>query len=227
MRIVYFSSLAKTLDTINEIFFCGNSIPKYQRQKAGTWIASRQGRPGSYEHMFAPTVKDFKNGIRVFTGERVTSHAAISHILGEESCRVLIQLNVPLANVRRALRHASRGMIERLEQSIVGHTRGFYCCGICTCALWRNLVVGGLNNAERRLVDGIKTLRRYRNGTGRWRRFPFYYTLLALNEIDLPQARVEMRYAAKVCENYLKRSHTRNKIDQRRKLLVEKVLKTI
>lgn len=225
MKIVNSNSLASTLDAVNEAFFCGRSLSKSQREETAKWIAGRQGRPGSYADMFAPTENDLKEGVRVFTGERLRSQAAIRHILGEEACRVLILLDVPIAAVQNALNRASRGMMNALTRSEAGNSMlGMYCCGTCTCSLWRHLVVGGLEDAERRLAAGMKTLKLHRDGNGRWRRFPFYYTLLALSEINLPSAIEEMRYASPVCERYLRRSLKDDKTARRRRLLAERIL---
>ena len=226
MKIIHLNSLAATLDALSEIFFFGYSLSKSQRAKIAKWIAGRQGLPGSYAKMFAPTEYDFKRGIRLFTGERIRSKAATGHILGEEACRALILLNVRSTDVQVALQRATQGMLRRLAPSETrGRVRGMYCCGTCTGAYWRHLAVGGLKNSKRRLATGMKVSKMYRDGTGRWRRFPFYYTLLALSEIDLPSAIAEIRYAAPVCEQYLKRSHSNDKISIRRRVLVERILK--
>lgn len=225
MKIVNSNSLAATLDAVNEAFFCGRSLSKSQREETAKWIAGRQGRPDSYADMFAPTENDLKEGVRVFTGERLRSRAAIRHILGEEACRVLILLDVSIAAVQNALNRASRGMMNALTRSEAGNsTPGMYCCGTCTCSLWRHLVVGGLEDAERRLAEGMKALKLHRDDNGRWRRFPFYYTLLALSELDLQSAIEEMRYASPVCKRYLRQSQKDNKIAQRRRLLAERIL---
>ncbi len=44
-----------------------------------------------------------------------------------------------------------------------------------------------------------------RDGKGKWKRFPFFYTLYALIEIDLPAAKEELRFAKGLCEKYSKR----------------------
>ncbi len=90
--------------------------------------------------------------------------------------------------------------------------------------MWRHLAVGGLDHAKARLQNGMTVLKKYRDGTGRWRRFPFYYTLLALTEIDTPSARQEMQYAARVCERVLKRLHGNGRYGRRRKIVLERVL---
>jgi len=225
MKIVNPNSLAATLDAVSEAFFYGRSLLRSQRMHAAKWIASRQGMPGSYANMFSPTNYDFKKGIRLFTGELVHSHAAVGHIIGEEASRALILLDVSNKNIQDALARAKTGMMHAVKRhETIGYSIGMYCCGTCTVAFWRNLLAGGLVNAERRLAAGMKALKSHRDGYGKWRQFPFYYTLLALSEIDLPSANEEMRYASKICEQYLGRAPKRNKIALRRRILVERIL---
>jgi len=223
MKIISPNSLSETLDALNEAFFHGRPVPKSERQRAAKWIASRQGKPGSYADMFAPTEKDFKAGIMLFTGDRLRTRAGTAHILGEEACRALILLNVSVPSVRDALRRATVGMMDRLGP-VSGPRAGKYCCGTCTCAYWRHLAVGGLEHRDRRLAAGMKILKSHRDGTGRWKVFPFYYTLLALSEIDLPSAVGEMRYAAPSCERIAKRPARDDRIAHRRRLLAERIL---
>ena len=222
MTLVHPNSLAATLDAVNDAFFDGRSLSPSERREAATWIAGRQGRPGSYADMFAPTDRDFREGATLFTGEMIRTRAGMAHVLGEEACRALILLDVAGGGVEKALDRATLGMARRLKPRDL--LRGTYCCGKCTCALWRHLAVGGLENAECRLAAGMKALKFRRDGRGRWRVFPFYYTLLALSEIDLPSSIKEMRYAAPACEKYLKRSPRDDTFDRRRRVLAERIL---
>lgn len=229
MEIVNASSLAATLDAVNDALFCGRRLPKSQREEAAKWIAGRQGKPGSYAGMFAPTDRDFSEGIRLFTGERFATRAGTAHVLGEEACRALILLNVRTKDVRDALSRATAGMLIRLRDAVKREKNmgrpwlGQYCCGKCTVALWRHLAVGGLENAERHLAAGMRGLRLLRTGDGKWRRLPSYYTLLALSEIGLPTAVREMRYAAPTCERILNRLPKDNAFDRRRRAVAESV----
>ena len=226
MALVNTKSLASTVDAVNEAFFFFKKLSAAERTKTARWIATRQGGPGSYRGMFAPTRSDLRRGIRVFTGEPVRSGAATGHILGEEACRALILLNVRDGVIRSALDRASAGMMSAIrETEASGYTPGMYCCGICSVAYWRNLLAGGLTDQERLLRTGMKTLKTYRRGDGRWGRFPFYYTLLALSEITQPGAVDEMRYAAPVLEKFLKRPVGRDEFDMRRRVLAENILK--
>ena len=230
MTLVNPESLAATVDAVNEAFFFGRKLPKAQRADAAKWIAARQGLPGSYAAMFAPTDDDRRQGIALFTGERFQTRAGAAHVLGEEACRALILLDVPLAGVRDALGRATEGMVERLrgaeqrERNAGRPWMGGYCCGKCTAAMWRHLAVGGLEDPERHLAAGMKALKLHRDGTGKWRRFPFHYTLLALSEVDCPAAVRELRYAAPVLERALKRATRDTTFAARRRLVAERVL---
>ncbi len=220
---VYTRSLARTLDAINEAFFFNRPIPRAEREQVAKWIAERQGRPGSYADMFAPTASDLEKGVFLFTGETIRSRAALRHVIGEEACRALILLKSPSRVVRNALERASQGMLTRLTDS-QARARGMYCCGTCTPALWRHLTAGGLTGAERWLAYGMKALKTHRGGDGKWRRFPFHYTLLALIEIELAEARREMTFAAPACERYMARARGDSPVVDRRRAVIEKVL---
>lgn len=218
-------SLAGTLDAINQAFFYGQALTQSERKRAAKWIAAMQGKPGSYAGMFAPTRSDLTNGIKVFTGETVRSNAAVGHILGEESCRALILLDVADGAVKDALDRATLGMLRRLRQTETpSKVHGLYCCGICSPAYWRHVAVGGLDRNEERLAAGMKALKSHRIGNGRWRRFQFFYTLLALSELDLKSAVEEMRYAAPAVELYLKRTIGKSRLSERRQVICRRIL---
>lgn len=205
------------------MLFRKQSLSESSAATVAKWIASRQGMPGSYANMFAPTKKDFQNGLVLFTGEKISTRVGTSHILGQESCRALILLGVKSADVKSALQKASAGFIEYMKQYIE-RDKGTYCCAMCSCAFWRHLAAGGLVNNEWILTAGIKTLKSLRDGKGRWKKFPFYYTLLVLSEIELPAVRKEIQYAAPACERLLKRKTKKDKISKRRHILAQRIL---
>ncbi len=229
MNIINTKSLAETLDNLNETFFYKQTLTKAQKEQAAKWIAGRQGLPGSYRNMFAPTDYDYRNGIRLFTGEWITSGAATGHILSEEASRALLILNLPDKAVKASLKKADEALAAAVKfvhetNPIVYKSMGYYCCGKCSVAFWRYINAGGLDHTEKRLSDGVKYLRSMRDSSGKWRRFPFYYTLLALLDIDGPSAKEEMRYASGVCEKYIKRIPARDKYSLRKREIALRVL---
>jgi hypothetical protein len=114
-------SLSLTLDALNEAFFDKNPLTDKEKLEAARWLAGRQGLPGSYFGLIAPTEYDLSHDIRLFTGESIRSGAATSHILGEEACRMLILLNVPDKGVRDAFSRARSSITDR-----VGPGAGFF-----------------------------------------------------------------------------------------------------
>ena len=228
MKILYTNSLAKTLDALNEIFFLGRALPEKEKSVVVQWLAGRQGVHGAYRGMIAPTPLDYKRGIRLFTGEKVVSGAAIGHILGEEASRALILLDGSLPLAKDTLRRSNKGILKALMScETPARVRGFYCCGMCTAALWRHLAVGGLRQSRKRLQAGLRVLKKYRDGMGKWRRFPFYYTLLALSEVGYSISKDEIQYVAPVCERLLRRYKANDKIARRRRMLLERILANV
>jgi hypothetical protein len=219
-------SLAAIVDRVAEQRFFGRRTPARVLLNAAQQVASRQGLPGSYAGMFAPMPLDIRRGIRVFTGEPVRSGAAISHILGEECCRLLLELDLKDRQVQAALARAEAGMLERLNppERLLARPAGFYCCGICTVSFWRHLAAGGLDRPGPRFSDGLRVLARQRTGSGRWRCFPFFYTLLALTEIDTPAARAELRKAAPAAERSLRALRGTGRFTGRRRVVLERAL---
>ncbi len=199
------TSLVATLDAVNEAFFRGTRITPRERGAVARWLAGRCGQPGSYADMPAPTEADFASAPRLFTGERMTSGGGMACKLGNEGCRALIVLGEPSRAVADALRQAEAGMAARLDAP-AGPRAGHYCCASCTVAFWRHLLAGGLDHQDERLANGLQHLTRARQGNGRWRAFPFWYTVWTLTEMDPAQARGELQYAGAVLERAVKAS---------------------
>jgi hypothetical protein len=214
------NSLYATLDSLSEALFFEKSIPEPQRVAAAKWIASRQGLPGAYAGMPAPTKQD-GHGVRLFTGETIRSRVGIAHVLGEEACRILALLDLTDKDVQAALDRAVQGFVARLEESEQrGYSPGTYCCGTCSTAYWRNLANHLLPRAEERLHLGLKELKQLRRGNGTWRRFPFYPTCLALTEIGPELAKNEMQYAALFWRNNPKKLASTGSPAARRRVAV-------
>ena len=227
MALVNTDSLGATLDALNDRFQTGTAISAKDRREAALFIASRQGLPGSYRGMFAPTELDYKAGHTFYTGESIRTGAGTAHTMSEEALRALALLGVQ----HKARDAAIAGATAALERILAESTSppGFFCCGACTAALWRNLSAGGFPKREQLLAAGLKIVERLRDGKGRWKRFPFYYTVLALDGLaspglKLPGALRELKYAAPSVERALKSTSNSPVITQRRRALCKSVL---
>lgn len=214
--IIHHNSLAATLDAVNEAFFNGWPWSKADEEEAARWIAGQQVRGGRQAGLFAPTEDDYQEGVRLFTGERLQTKLATRNILTAEAARALILFD------------RGEGILERTNRWLLEQCFASACtvgeCAHSTVGLMRYLAVGGLADSEEQLNAHLVVLSQHRDGKGRWRRFPFYYTLLALSETDLPAAVEEMRYAAPACERFLRRSPKDDVFASRRRAVVERVL---
>ena len=228
MSLLNTDSLSITIDNINDRMFFDKTLNEKEREEMSFWIINRQGQKGSYtKKMFAPTEKDFQKGIQLFTGEKVTSEAAIAHILGEEAIRALILMGIDKPDIKNAIKEAGESLKEifvRNERN--GDNMGMFCCGKCSLAYWRNILAGGIPDYHDKLKPGLTLLKSYRKDDGQWRRFPFYNTVFTLNEIDLPEAKEELAYAAIRMERLLKRP-AKNKYHERKKIIIEKALERV
>ena len=92
-------------------------------------------------------------------------------------------------------------------------------------SVWRHLAAGGLSRRKARLTEGMKILKTRRDGKGRWKQFPFYYTVLALTEIGGAIAKSEMSYAAEALQRT--RRSVRDKYALRRRALAERIEKAV
>ena len=224
--LIHKTSLSETVDAIHEAAFDGRALDADERKRAALWIAGRQGLAGAYGGTFAGFPQERARGIVLFTGERIAS-ASARHILGEEASRALRLLRVRDARVTTALNRASDGLMACLTRAAADPRNtnpGRFCCGKCTVGLWRNLLSGGLDRQEERLGRGVDYLRSQRDGEGEWRKFPFWYTVLALSDIDLPEARKELEYAAPGLEHTANRRPAATSYAQRRHSLAQRAL---
>jgi hypothetical protein len=225
MSLLNKSSLAVTIDKVNDALFFGKTISKKEASDIIEWISTRLDTDYSYNKSFGITAKDMRSKVYTFTGERLSSVVSMRHIIAEEACRVLIQLSEITGKKVIALESSNAEFMKSLRRSESdGKPIGTYCCGPCTVGLWRHLAVGGLPEYSKNLPEGIKVLHDYHDGAGRWGRFPFFYTLLALSEIDHPFARKEIVYAQPECERVLNHIRKDNTFSKRKRELLLRVL---
>jgi hypothetical protein len=221
------------IDAVNDAYFWNGSIPASDRMKIATQIADTQGKPRAYANMFALSESECRKGIQLFTGELATC-AGARHIAGEEACRALLLLNVQDAKVQGSLARASEGIMKTLiaserehRDARMGGNPGTFCCGRCSVSVWRHASAGGLDRKEERWAGGLKRLRTFRTANGKWSSFPFWYTLSAMAEMDIPQVKAEIKYVAATLERAAKRTTAKTRFDERRAEIARRCLAKI
>lgn len=221
MSLADSNSLAATVHAVEDAHRSGAWPGAAEKAAAVCLIAGRQGLEGAYAATFAGLAGD-ADGIRAYTGEKIES-ASARHILGEECCRALRLLGG--AEAMAAVAKAEVGLMacmSRAETDPRFLSPGWFCCGKCTVGMWRNVLAGGLDRHEERLAKGVRRLKTLRDGEGKWTRMPFWYTVLALADIDLAEARAELKYAGALIERTAAKSRARDEWEQRRVALARR-----
>lgn len=234
MSLIHADSLAATVDAVNEAVFFNRVRCKAARRRAARWISERVGMRGGYAGMPALTDADRQSSYVMFTGEKVSTGAGRGHILGEEACRAMRMLSVnddriDDAKVVDAVERAEAEVLRRITHpgNPKGHVPGTYCCAKCSVALWRNIAAGGMDHHEARLQDGVAALRARRDGKGRWKQYPYWFTLSALIKMPGKIALPELRYAAPSCERMLRRKPSDDLHAVRRRTIAERVMQCV
>ncbi len=215
------ASLSATLNNLTAAVLSGRELPAAQRAEVATWIAARMKQPG-YCGLPAPTRSDYRSRPRLFTGDRSTSGAGTGCKLGFEAAWALAVLKPRAAEAARAARRCREIVLERFARQATPW-KGMYCCPSCSSAGWRALSCFGDAEAEKYLHLGARLLRSFRDGAGRWRRFPFWYSVLGLCQARDRGALAELRYAAPALEKALRGAGARGAAANR-KLLASYVL---
>jgi hypothetical protein len=155
------------------------------------WLLELQVRAGRSAGLFQPTAADYEER-RLVTGERLKTKLATIHVLSQEAARVLHILGGGSPTVAAAVRLASArlsGTCYALQRCTIGE------CAASFIGYVRFLKAVLGESATPDITWRLKTLAEHREGSGRWGRFPPYYTVLVLSEIDLPTAHDELTYA--------------------------------
>lgn len=219
MMKIYSESLSRTIDGANGALSGGATIPVDEQGEIVAWLLTRQVASGRNVGAFAPTTEDLAHGARLFTGEPLRTKLATWNVLTAEAARLLILFGGNDDRVRAAVDRAASWLdvscfvekdcvVGECAHSFVSHLRFSSAAEVGSAVLVRRLNV----------------VREQRDGSGRWHRFPFYYTVLTLSEMPGEAAKSELRYAVPACERVLSRGAKDPVYGARRKALVERVI---
>jgi hypothetical protein len=214
-KILVSDSLQETLWRLEEVRKGFRRKSDIYVKEALEWVLSRQGLEGSYHNLFLLTSQDLTQGVHLPTGEHIKTNVATRHILGEEALRTLIVWNLESS---KPVKEATKGFNQIIE---IGGKNGSYCCYNCTIAFLRTLAVTKTDARDEILDKGLDKIKKAQSSDGRWRGFPFYYTLLFLSELDSPYAKNELKHAKKAAERLLKHYSGSDRISLFRRLALK------
>ncbi|NHJ48928.1 MAG: hypothetical protein FK733_14175 [Asgard group archaeon] len=212
-------SLAKKVDSINEHLFYGVKFSKKVIKEILQLIRERQRTSGDSIGQLAFTDSDIEDGTLLFTGEKLKTNLAIKNILSQEAYRLLTLANGFDSSTDQTIDLATKWLNEACFSTFcfVGE------CKHSTLAYIRFLNSIKPPKFEEQIRTFLTLLKEHRDNKGRWDGFPFFYTLLVLKEIDLPEVISELCYAIPACEKKMIQMNNSNNYTQRRVDLIHQV----
>jgi hypothetical protein len=221
--LVQANSLAATLDAIDQALSYDRTLPEADVETAARWLTGRQVRSGKWAGMFAPTDLDYGHGVTLFTKEKLQTQLAARNILTAEAARALTLFSKTNPGFQDAGQY-----VDRADRWLSGQCFARDCmvgeCAHSGIGLMRYVTVRDRDRSQEWLERHIEMLSGRRDGKGRWKGFPFYYTLLTLSEIDLPSARQELCYTVPACERMRRRLSGDDPVVRRRRDVIDRVL---
>lgn len=210
------TSLSETIDAVSVRLAAGEPLPAVEQEDVVAWLLGRQAQAGRDRGMFAPFPGEYEPGVRLFTGERLRTRVATRNVLTLESARILSALAGERAEVRSVLARTSVAMRHAcfaLSHCVIGE------CAHSSIAYMRDAASDRSGDHRKWIEDHLHVIREHRDGKGRWKRFPFYYTLLALLEVGTPSANAELEYARPACRRVVGRASSGDYVTRRRRIL--------
>jgi len=236
MSLVDANSLARTAEQVNHAHFFRETITQQQAREASRWIVSRywqdipdqirnapkpNPRWASVPKSFNLTEAERRRKPKTFTGERL-ANAALRMVHSREAARALFICGAILGETppeALSLCKSVRDTASRLKEN----GAPLFCCGPCTVSVWRLAGIGASVADHESLNHLLSALRTHRDGKGTWRRFPLFYTLLALLELEHPRAIAELKYALPECQRTRKGLTPGSPITARRIAVLDRV----
>jgi hypothetical protein len=217
---IHETGLVKTIDAVGARLASGESILPAECERVVEWLLGRQVASGRDGGMFVPSPGEYEAGVRLFTGERLRTRVATRNVLTLEAARILSALASERADVRKALSRTSVAMGHACfaaSHCVIGE------CAHSSIAYMRGAASDRGGDHRKWIEDHLRVIRAHRDGKGRWKRFPFYYSLLALLEVGTPSANAELEYARPACRRVTGRAPSDDYASRRRRIL-ERVL---
>jgi len=181
------------------------------------FIAGQQILYGHNAGVFVESRNVSSPQTQLYTGERLQTHLAMKNILTIESIRALV-LSGSSSDIAQSSIALADGWLERQcfsDFCTVGE------CRYSSIAFIRYLNVLGKTD---HLENMVSKLSKFRDGKGGWKGFPYFFTLLALSEIESPIADNELNYTLPFTEQRLKRSRPDEPYRSRREEILSRVL---
>lgn len=200
MQFMDESSLYKTVADAATFLFGGGSFTAQERASLAAWILTRQNRQRGF--IFHPTPAEIAAGIRLLSGERPCTRLLAANAVELETLRLLALLQPDDARVQQLCAEADARLAPLCFAGVC--TTGE--CAHTSIAVLRYRAARDFRGWSASFSHALEALKADRTGDGRWRRFPFYFTLLWLVELPAEMAHDELAFTADARRRLIRRS---------------------
>lgn len=208
------------LDSLNEAILLLNRFHRdgdeIDFKQVVEFIVGQQVRFGNDAGIFIESRDVSRPMMRTYTGEKLQTHLAAKNILTVEAVRALILSGSSTPHSRIAIEITDKWLEKQCFSD-------FCTAGECKHSSIAFIRYLNACRKSKRVEDHIAKLSKFRDGKGGWKGFPYFYTLLALSEIDSPSADTELQYAFANAEQRFKNSRSEELYNSRRNEILAQV----
>ena len=196
--------LTQAVNVLQESLLFKQPLPEAKKAQALLTICSSFKQDNPYLGFVSESF-DRKKGLQIISCEKLHTKVGAYNVLGLEAARLLKLFED---------QEAQENILPEVEKRIKATCFAADCtqgeCAHAAVALWRYQAAGGLLQNSQNLNKQLLKLQKQRGTFGCWKGYPFYYTLLALLELNNSLAETEIKAVSQSCFRRLKRMRGRN-----------------
>ena len=189
---------------------------KINLEQVVEFIVGQQIRYGQDAGVFVESRNVSRSKVRVYTGEKLQTYLAAKNILTIESARALVLTRPSSESANSSIALAASWLENQCFSDFCASGE----CKHSSVSFMRYLNALGTTD---RLETMISNLSKFRDGKGGWKGFPYFFTLLALAEIESPIADDELHYALAFADQRFRRSQSEEPYISRRNEILSRV----
>jgi hypothetical protein len=209
--------LAQSINAISRALIEGKIYSENEKAEIAAFIFDHKNPVDGFT--FYPTDAERIKGIQLVTGEKAKTQLLANNALELEALRILSILT-PRDSRLLQLHEKADQRLQKLcfyDICITGE------CAAASIIFLRYLTTLTQNDHSEKIHCGLSSLKQMRDGSGRWRKFPFFYTLLWLTELTWPEAIHELAYALPAYQPLIKRyKNVNDETDRLRSIILHK-----
>jgi hypothetical protein len=187
-RLVDRNSLYRTVQNAARFLYQGGILTEDDQDLLVDHILNHQNRYKGF--LFYPTILEREDGIRLISGETPRTRLLANNSVELETLRLLALLGQERASVLEVFSEADLRLKEQCFAGVCLTGE----CPAASIAYLRYLTARDPYQYAAEIRHGLEIVKQNRSGNGRWKKFPFRFTLLWLTDLPLDFSGEELEY---------------------------------